>query len=210
MAGSQIHMPTTLYGLDSWFQNIEYSGSSYTTMNTKVAAFETQNGESMLVFYNQACMSEYRNQESLTQYNNAFGFSHSNMCVNFIYDLNGNKGPNTIGKDIGFITVFNAVDSNVVAPMPSSSVNAKGSENINWYQASKACTSEDSESRIPNIDELSAMLINQRFIALSGSSRMWSGSVFNAERAWFIDTGSYGVRITQNKTNISRVRCVKR
>ena len=40
------------------------------------------------------------------------------VCANFIYDLNGNKGPNTVGKDIGIMSVLYPSDSVVVAPMP--------------------------------------------------------------------------------------------
>jgi len=205
MAGSQKTMPKTLYELSSWFRNIVYSGSSYSTMDTKAAAFETQNGESIVAFYNQSCHTEYLNQESVTQYGNAFGFPQATMCVNFIYDLNGNKGPNTFGKDIGFMTVFNATDSSVVAPMPSSANNAGTAA---WSNAAKLCTSSDSEARIPNIDELSAMLINKDIINIASAS-LWAGSVYNSDKAWLIDK-YYGVRASTDKTFTTGVRCVKR
>ena len=207
MAGSLKTTPTTLYELSSFFRSVAYSGSSYSTMDTKAAAFETQNGESIIAYYNQSCRTEYINQESLTIYGNAFGFAQSNMCVNFIYDLNGNKGPNTVGKDIGFITVFNATDSSVAAPMPSATTNAGGTT-YSWYDAAKACTTQDSESRIPNIDELSAMLINQDLVNLTISA-FWSGTVYDSDRAWGVGA-SYGGRTTGEKINAYHVRCVKR
>ncbi len=209
MAGSNTSMPTTLYELSSWFRSVAYSGSSYSTMDTKAAAFETQNGESIVAYYNQSCRTEYLNQESLTQYGNVFGFPQSNMCVNFIYDLNGNKGPNTVGKDIGIMTVFNATDSSVVAPMPSSASNAGNNATYTWYNAAKACTSADSETRIPNIDELSAMLINKDIVNLTASADFWSGSVYSSDRAWFVIT-SYGNRYSLDKSNTNYVRCVRR
>ncbi|MCM1010434.1 MAG: prepilin-type N-terminal cleavage/methylation domain-containing protein, partial [Fusobacterium sp.] len=208
MGASQTPMPTTLYELNSWFKHAAYSGSSYSTLNTKAAAFETQNGESIIAFYNQSCRTEYINQESLTQYGNNFGFPEATMCLNFIYDLNGSKGPNTAGKDIGIITVFNATDSIVVAPMPSSATNAGGTT-YNWQNASKACTQQDSESRLPNIDELSAMLINKDIINLTGR-RFWSGTVHSTTRAW--ESGlDYGGRASDYKTISDKsARCVKR
>ena len=206
MAGSQIEMPSTLYELSSSFRSVIYYGLSYSTIDTKAAAFETQNGESIIAFYNQSCRTEYLTQETLTIYDNVFGFPQSNMCVNFIYDLNGNKGPNTVGKDIGIMTVFNSTDSIVVAPMPSSANNAG---TASWYDAAKMCTDADSETRIPNIDELSAMLINQNIINLTGSARFWSGSVYNSERAWYVNA-SYGGRGSDNKPTENYVRCVKR
>ncbi len=206
MAGSIISLPTTLYELNSYFRSIAYSGSSYTTQDTKAAAFETQNGESIVAYYNQSCSTQYLNQESLTAYGNVFGFPQSNMCVNFIYDLNGNKGPNTVGKDIGIMTVFNATDSLVVAPMPSSANNAG---TATWPNAAKLCTTADSESRLPNIDELSAMLINKDILNLTTTTKIWSGTVYNSERAWDVFYTS-GIRNSDMKTLNLSVRCVKR
>ncbi len=207
MLSSKKTTPTTLYELSSWFRSVAYSGSSYSTMDTKAAAFETQNGESIIAYYNQTCRTEYLNQESPTQHGNVFGFPQSSMCVNFIYDLNGTKGPNTVGKDIGIITVFNSMDSNVVAPMPSSANNASTSST--WYDAAKACTNSDPESRIPNIDELSAMLINKDIVNLTASPYSWSGSVYSSDRAWHVNT-DHGHRGSIRKIESSYVRCVKR
>ena len=38
--------------------------------------------------------------------------------MNFVYDLNGSKGPNTVGKDIGFMSAFYSDKLLLVAPMP--------------------------------------------------------------------------------------------
>ena len=206
MLGSQKTLPTTLYGLNAWFRSVVFSGSSYSTMDTKAAAFETQNGESIVAYYNQSCKYEYLNEASLTQYGNVFGFPEATMCVNFLYDLNGNKGPNTIGKDMGFITSFNSNDPIVVAPMPSSLSNAGTSA---WAGAASLCTAQNPESRIPNIDELSAMLINKDLINLTASEGFWSGSGFGADRALSVNT-LYGRRGSDGKSYVSSVRCVKR
>ncbi len=211
MAGSQITLPTTLYELNSWFRSVAYSGNSYSTSDTKAAAFETQNGESIIAFYNQSCRTQYLSQENVTAYGNVYGFPEANMCVNFIYDLNGSKGPNTVGKDIGIMTVFNATDSLVVSPMPSSTSNTKfeGNETLLWNKAAKACTNQDSESRLPNIDELSAMLINKDIINLTSTNKIWSGTVYNSERVWDVFY-PHGIRNSDMKTLSANVRCVKR
>lgn len=206
MVGSQTSMPTTLYELSSWFRSVAYSGSSYSTMDTKAAAFETQNGESLIAFYNQSCRTDYINQETPTQFGNIYGHPQSNMCVNFIYDLNGNKGPNTVGKDIGIMTVFNATDSNVVIPMPSS---ANNDGTATWYNAAKLCTNTNSETRIPNIDELSAMLINKNIVNLTASLAIWSSTVYSTDRALIVNT-TYGHRGTDRKNIEFQVRCIKR
>ena len=207
MSGTQKTLPTTLYTLNSWFESVVFSTNSYSAKDTKAVAFETQNGESIVAYYNQACRTEYLNEEAKTELGNTYGFPEATMCVNFIYDLNGNKGPNTFGKDIGFITVFNSTDSNVVAPLPSSAYNAGEKQ---WSEAGKACTDSDSESRLPNIDELSAMLINKDLVNLSDGTFFWSSSETGSGRgAWCVRFG-FGYRSTFAQTEALTVRCVKR
>lgn len=70
---------------------MEYSAqSAVCQVNTKAAAFETQNGESILTYYNPNCQGEM-NETGMY-------YTQSKMCANFVYDLNGNKGPNTVGQ----------------------------------------------------------------------------------------------------------------
>lgn len=211
MTGSNVTVPTTLYNLDLGFSSVAYCGLSYSAKDTKSAAFETQNGESIIAYYNPSCRTEFL-ELGLSNAGNKVGFAESAMCANFIYDLNGSKGPNTVGKDIGIMTVFNATDSIVVAPMPTSARNAGGdSATYKWKNAAKACTTEDSESRIPNINELSAMTINRNILNLNAEEHLafWSGTVDSSETAWFIHTHT-GVKGTDLKTWAIYVRCVKR
>ena len=215
LGASKITTPQTLYDLNDKFQSASaYGLSAYSAINTNAAAFETQNGESIITYYNPSCRTEYLSHETQSSTLNTFGFPQTTMCANFIYDLNGTKGPNTFGKDVGFITVFNSVDSIVVAPMPSSTTNAKfeGSENMVWQNAAKACTQQDSESRMPNIDEASAMLINKNFINLQNTNALfWTSTVLasNPSQAWHIAPGS-GIRTTEFKHQSRNVRCIKR
>lgn len=213
LAGTSLTMPKTLYELNNKFHSASaFSLETYNAIDTKAAAFETQNGESIVAYYNPACQTQYLSNETRSTSNNVFGYPQKTMCVNFIYDLNGSKGPNTVGKDIGIITVFNATDSIVVAPMPSSTTNAtfEGSNTMTWNNASKACTQQDSESRIPNIDEGSALLINKNLFNL-GSSILWTSSILAAEptQAWQISPG-VGIRHTEYKYQPRNVRCIKR
>ncbi|MCM1009257.1 MAG: hypothetical protein NC390_00065 [Fusobacterium sp.] len=211
MGGSQVTTPTTLHRLSDHFRRIVVGSVSYSTVNTNAAAFETQNGESIIAYYNRSCTAEYLSNGSITVSGNTTGFPHKTMCVNFIYDLNGNKGPNTVGKDIGFITVFNATDSIIVAPLPTSANNAKfeNNEQISWYNASKACTQQGSESRLPNIDEASAMLINKSLINFPNQS-LWTSTPLatNPTQAWQVNY--VGWRLTEYKVNSRNVRCIKR
>ena len=84
-----------------------------------VAGFETANGESVAVYYNPKCSVERIASKKSLDSGDIWGayFAQPYLCANFVYDLNGNKGPNTMGKDIGFISVLYSVDSKVVAAM---------------------------------------------------------------------------------------------
>ncbi len=89
----------------------ENNVNTYKFEDTKASGFETVNGESIALYYNPAC-----NYEKLFAQTWGFVNSRPSVCANLIYDLNGNKGPNTVGKDIGVMTVLFASDSMVVAP----------------------------------------------------------------------------------------------
>ena len=108
--GSTISTPTTMQQLNYKMLTGSYSayGAHFSFLNTKGAAFETANGESILAFYNPNCLPDMNESSDY--------YMQSKICANFIFDLNGNKGPNTVGKDIGFITILYPTDSSVVAP----------------------------------------------------------------------------------------------
>ncbi|MCM1010893.1 MAG: DUF1566 domain-containing protein, partial [Fusobacterium sp.] len=190
-----------LHGLNSNFDAEFTTGFNSTQhqntqpINTKAAAFETTNGESILTYYNPKCIS------SLAK---TFYVVTENMCANFIYDLNGSKGPNTFGKDIGIITVLYPTDSSVVAPIPLTQEN----DSKPWLESLHTCTSMDSESRLPNVEELIAMSYNNIFIGCS-TTGYWSGSVADSEHAWAVGFDSY-VKNAAPKTTSYRTRCVKR
>lgn len=209
LVGSIKTWPTKLSELNSmftgtWNDGGSNGGTNYTNpqkdIDTFAAAFETQNGESIAVYYNPNCASDM--QET------GWHYSQPKMCANFIYDLNGNKGPNTVGKDIGFITALYPSDPVVVAPVPLAQ-NVSGTKK--QTEAGKACTAMDTESRLPNRDELSAMFYNRDLIGIT-SGRFWSGSV--------ISSGESGTAWYQNFTTGGRgpdprsygrdVRCVRR
>ncbi len=183
-------------GVGSVFQNPQ----SY--IDTKAAAFETQNGESVLLFYNPYCTADIEG--------NKWHFGQPKMCANFIYDLNGNKGPNTVGKDIGFITALYPTDSNLVAPYPLAT-NAASGTTIAQTAASAACSAQDPESRLPNRDELSAMFYNRELLGITFGD-FWSGSVISSGvsgTAW--DQSFHaGYRTPPTRTATRNVRCVKR
>ena len=203
--GSKIDTPLNIGELNNILINysVPMSYTAYSIYNTKVAAFETANGESVLTFYNPTCGTLVEGKGDYAQ---------QKMCANFIYDLNGTKGPNTVGKDIGYITAFYATDSNVVAPMPSTKYT---NEVLSFEDATDYCRGLGEEYRIPNRDETSAIFINRRLsLPENDTYHHWTSTLSvsnNITDAWLqhFSTGARGPRTTIGAGN-GKVRCILR
>ena len=160
--------------------------STYSQMDTKAAAFETANGESLVTYYNPYCTVDMGEYDYYLQ---------PKVCANFVYDLNGSKGPNTVGKDIGFLTVFYPSDSLVVAPNPV--VGAFGS-GLPYDESVQKCRSYD-DSRLPNINEMGSMFVNRSL--LYGNER--TGSYWSTSRG--VTNGSTGIYYLNFNTGVIRL-----
>ena len=203
--GDSLDFPFDMNTLNSGILSQNFAGHpSYNQLNTKAAAFETQNGESIAVYYNPNC--------SINQaFTNYWNYVQPLFCANFLYDLNGNKGPNTVGKDLGFITVFYAVDPMVVAPIPLMQNSATG---VSQIAAGKECLNFSDDSRVPNKEELAAMYINKELIGnweaggfyLSSSTDIYNG----APAAWTVDINHGTMYKTSLRTQGHALRCIKR
>ncbi len=203
--GSKIELSniTTLGGFNSQFISYTYNQNTpyptnHSQYNTNAAAFETANGESILTYYYPNCRP---NTKIGTEQFGDF------MCANFVYDLNGAKGPNTVGKDIGFITAFYPTDPIVAAPMPYPQ------EIAGTYvasQATVACRNLDAESRLPNIDELSAISCNRELIGLpKGNGWYYSSSRASSNSVWYI-LAEFPVRAIAPADYPFSVKCIRR
>ena len=201
--GNQLLMPKTIEELNSKNVSVNWTDDdgntySYSGQNGDAAAFETANGESIVAFYNKTCQTDM--QESAY-------YVASKVCANFIYDLNGSKGPNTVGKDIGVITVMYPTDSVVAAPMPYL---RDGGRSVAFADAQAACTAMDPEYRAPNVAEVVSMTYNAKLFNIE-EAHYWTTTRYDATRAW-IGGGVTGRMVpfpiddTENKI----ARCVKR
>ena len=214
LIGTTIDTPKMLSDLNANNISFNYSdgsqSQSISLIDTKAAAFETGNGESILTFYNPVCRGSLNESMMMNP--------QLTMCVNFVYDLNGNKGPNTVGKDIGFISAYYPSDVVVVAPYPYVR-DAAGT--YSHGDAAKACTALDSEYRLSNITELSAMFANLKLMSNSTSSigdgeYYWSSDKVSSNKAWYYWSGGWANcwgDLAYSGDNTSRqysVRCVKR
>ena len=207
-AVSEINFPTKMKELNAKLLNGgHYTGEDGDVADTKAAAFETVNGESIAVFYNPLCSSD----------TTAIHYTQNKMCVNFVYDLNGAEGPNQVGKDVGFITAFYNKSPVVVAPIPYNtdytSVVKQYTETSGQIDAPTACKTMGEDLRLPDRDELASLFVNAPLINLGEStSYYWSGSVISlgtSRLAWgqtFVD----GYRGRFDRSNTLYVRCLRR
>ncbi len=174
-----------------------WSQFSYSQTDTKAAAFETVNGESIAVFYNPRCQQKTEG---------AGYYVGPKMCANFVYDLNGAKGPNTVGKDIGFITALYPSDSVVVAPMPLNRSPGRAPQK----NASAMCYNFDSESRMPNNEELMSIFYNKPLVGEGQYYDTWSNDLYNdiyTAYSMHLLTGKMNVR-ERNHDDV--VLCIRR
>ena len=203
--GSKIDFPATFRDLNP--ANVSYNGVegldntsvSYSAINSQAAAFETANGESIAIYYNPNC-SAYM-AESF------YIYMQKKVCANFIYDLNGSKGPNTVGKDIGVMSVFYPTDSVVVAPMPN--LNDATTSAVPDNEISSACTAQDADYRLPSLEEISSITINKSIMGTLPSERYWTSTYNTSGKRLYLH---YTFMRTAAWENVSsaRVRCVKR
>ena len=205
LGGSTISTPRTLGELNSKIIHISADSltvtSSYSQIDTKAAAFETQNGETVIAYYNPFCQANMNELSTGNWY-----FVQRKVCANFIYDLNGNKGPNTVGKDIGFMSALYPTDSVIVAPFV---VSSKEKDSVSYEEALKYCTSLDQEYRLPNVDELASMFFNQELMNIYDRF-FWSSTVFDSRTTW-MQSLNVGRRIRGDKIrDDASAVCVKR
>ena len=170
---------------------------SHSMINSKAAAFETQNGESIAVFYNPYCRQE---PVILNGY-----IVPPLVCANFIYDLNGSKGPNTVGKDVGFMTALYSSDSQVVAPV----LEHVGSDMVVFADANKYCRTLDN-ARLPNKEEAIAMFVNKKFYSNLSNFIMTTSSPGLANRIIHIDQNIAMLGVIVKDSATAKPVCIKR
>ncbi len=178
------------------------------TKKTKPVAFTTRNDESILLYYNPDC----------TDHTEFAHYSLSKICANFIYDLNGTKGPNQVGKDVGVITAFYNTEPEVVAPLAATKdvlgpASLDGEENSS---ASELCLKADLNSRLPSKEELVSLFANRqlfwRYPSGLSNGNYLSNSQTSASSVWILmnNGGAIGRMETRSKKEKLGVLCVKK
>lgn len=128
----------------------------------KSYGFLTGDGYAYNLFYFPECIE--KNLSLLT----TGSFS---VCVNAIYDMNGLRGPNQTGKDIGVVTVFYPNETvQAVAPM-NEIVHLRNSD-FEYPEAQRFCTEKG--KRLPNFEEGVSIVFNQGLVGGVDYNGMWA------------------------------------
>ena len=151
-SGGNVTFPTKLSELDPGFS---YSANPLAYVDTKVAAFETVNGESVAVFYNPYCQYE-------TPLVGLY-YVAPKMCVNFVYDVNGKTKPNKFGEDIGAVSVLFSENPVLVSPKQ---LIIDGNTTVESFSELNTRCAAYGDYRTPRRYELmSSLVYNSKFIA---------------------------------------------
>jgi prepilin-type N-terminal cleavage/methylation domain-containing protein len=189
---NEMNLPTVVTDLGS---NITSGEGTWANANTNGYSFVSLNGYSMMLFYNQNCLDDITN---------TWHYVQDRVCINVVWDINGDKKPNQIGKDIGFTTVFYPNNSQTFTPISAITNASSGTFN----QVSERCRDYGSNYRTPNRDELASMYFNGKLIGIT-SGGYWSSSYAGYNQAWY-QVFSNGHRRRGGTPGGYNVRCVKK
>lgn len=205
--GTVVPMPTKWSELNSALTNLYWEDPEngniyeYSQEDSPSASFFTDNGESINLFFNPKC-------KNIDEHNNSGFYPGKFACINMIYDINGAElPPNTIGKDIGFITVFGAQDSLVVSPF----FDDENVGPINFSGAKGLCKAKGFNYRLPTEYELASMFINSELFGLAddGAVGFWSVNSFSADDVYYMHART-GYIEQSDIENAYSIRCLQR
>ena len=132
--------------------------------NAKSYGFISPDGFAVNLFYNKNCQAE---TEGLGGYPMA-----PKVCVFAIYDMNGLRKPNQVGKDIGFVSVFYPTEHAVaVAPEYIKTEVLSGS----FEKAQEAC-GKLKGATLPNIEELTSLYLSGTLHDMVINGDNWSST----------------------------------
>lgn len=132
--------------------------------NAKSYGFISPDGFAVNLFYNKNCQAE---TEGLGGYPMA-----PKVCVFAIYDMNGLRKPNQVGKDIGFVSVFFPTERSIaVAPEVYKTEVLSGS----FEKAQEAC-GKLKGATLPNIEELTSLYLSGTLHDMVINGDNWSST----------------------------------
>ena len=208
--------------------------SSYSTSNDTTAQysnahfFVTLDGFHVMFFYNPYCVTNakerpYYYERWLVEHNSKFlhQLSLDVACYYGTYDMNGTKGPNQVGKDIGLVgAIYNGVQTQAAAVLPHSEEVAanedlKSKMGISgddyWQAAYQYCQKLDKDNwDLPDVNDLTLIYLNKKLVTDS-TNLFWSRSAVAGSSAMRFVNFDHGQRNWRTRSASDRyVRCVRR
>ncbi len=148
----------------------------------------------------------YYNSPSYTYTDIRPQLSLDTACMSGVYDMNGLKKPNQVGKDIGFFGVFyNGIQSTSVATLPYKEGFDSG---YDWESADNYCRSIKGY-KLPTVDELSALYLGRNITGISNGVWLWSASSVGSSAFSRYVNFDYGRRSWDSRSHQSAFRCVR-
>ena len=191
-------MPRTTSQLNSGI------ASGHTMKNpTKSYGFVMANGYAVNLFYNPNCWTRDKlNPNSGYLFSN---YASDYVCVNAIYDMNGLKGPNQAGKDIGFVTILYPDTSSIaLAPNPYYK-NLKNA--ANYKDGMAGCAELGADYTLPRLEEWASISYNRALFEFDYGGSYWIIPIAAggySVSSWGGYLGGYGFESS------FLIRCVKR
>ena len=160
--------------------------------NLENYSFQMSNGYSVMLFYNYKCAQHRDNWITLGESDN---YSPRFVCMSGIYDMNGKKGPNQAGRDLGFFSVNGAgltSIASVALPLTEFGVYKDGAKSGSGSTFAEAMTFCDkNNSKIPTIEELGTMSMADKLVLPTEVLEYFfiSGTQYNSNRLWGMALG---------------------
>ena len=195
----EITMPTVIKDLVKGGYPLERSNTIPKIKNSTGFSFVSSNGYSMLLFYNPYCLGD----------SNVSGhYGVDRVCVNVIYDMNGSRKPNEVGKDIGYVSVlFPDETVTAVAPRFQPKSEAYIYESPKTY-ASRICKGNYT---LPTKNEGATVAFNNSILDFKSSECNATSTMVNENTNWMYDTAGDHVTMRHGSiTGRQGIRCVKR
>lgn len=193
-----ITTPTQISELGGFNANSFNHGTTGEIISNKSYGFVTINGYSVNLFYNPNCRADINGDDyDAPDY----------VCFNVVYDINGLRRPNEVGKDIGFITLLYPNEQNrIVAPGLDFSFVYTGS---NWANAETACASLGGNYSLADKDEILSLAYNARLIG-AGGAQFWSSSSCPSSSYAYVQGFGDGSRLCIAKYRGFYPLCIRR
>ena len=163
-----------------------YSTANDTTTNYNNAYFFiTLDGFHVMFFYNPYCVFNSLEKPYYWTSNTANSEIQRQVALDVacywgVYDMNGIKKPNQVGKDIGFVgSFYNGANTKAVsvlpAPLEEKQTSSISGGSDHWQRASEYCNNLDNgKYRLPDVNELSLMYLNRKFVTDINNTSFWS------------------------------------